>query len=787
MPRFAGPIPSPAAKRAPSSKSPAPQPHRAGSQRSAVWHAIQLKAAQKAGPASGTSSRSALPAPLKEGVEALSGIAMDDVRVHRNSAEPAKLGALAYAQGSDIHLGPGQERHLPHEAWHVVQQKQGRVAATVQLERGPGVNDDAGLEREADRMGAEALRTPAPPAPRPIQRLRHQAGEDGPFQLLLDPEVYPTHYVGPLTNQYRGAVGQVVATLNHNVDAAYRQSLQWQTLANHDAPHVRRWHEVAASYAANPDQEPRIISARFGYSIETIACAGLNNSTQQGLTIETQVAHGHTRPDVVLSAGNQEIAWIDITSTGSAGHILGKQGAGWANLPFVYELVYPQLELRALLNATNDPYYAEVGGLLAGERQIELNVKDANAKRVRDLLIKLRDDNGWTTGTGNAGEKRKATRDFFHFEAATEGVEEETESMKHTRGALEELGINPGPYGFNRGNIGSTNRRVNELISELSREEIGHRQGLLHAEAGGRILEELQNSRLPEWLLDLLHENYTADPTARGVALAAMALKGLNEEMPTLIATDARVQAMNQQDNRVRALALDVGRIMRGPAPLDAQVILAMREQVAPLTDRSLVLAEVDQAIRALHQYAQERNMVFFGRPLAMTAFLNALDVDPPDVAAARLAMQWLHQQRLNEAMFRQQQESQRLGQAHNAILGLNAGDQRVRQLEQDVRNHRLGQPPADIAAINLWIAQAQALDQRRVDLARVLQATAALQHFAAQRGMTFFTRPRFVTNWLVGLTLEPPDVGLAQQVTEWIAEQQQQQQPQQQPRPMEH
>ena len=26
----------------------------------------------------------------------------------------------------DIHLGPGQEKHLPHEAWHVVQQKQGQ-------------------------------------------------------------------------------------------------------------------------------------------------------------------------------------------------------------------------------------------------------------------------------------------------------------------------------------------------------------------------------------------------------------------------------------------------------------------------------------------------------------------------------------------------------------------------------------------------------------------------------------------------------------------------------------
>jgi hypothetical protein len=99
-----------------------------------------------------------LPAQLKAGVEALSGLSMDAVRVHYNSARPAQLRAHAYAQGADIHLGPGQERHLPHEAWHVVQQAQGRVRPTIQA-KGLPVNDDEQLEREADRMGALALRT----------------------------------------------------------------------------------------------------------------------------------------------------------------------------------------------------------------------------------------------------------------------------------------------------------------------------------------------------------------------------------------------------------------------------------------------------------------------------------------------------------------------------------------------------------------------------------------------------------------------------------------------------
>ena len=99
-----------------------------------------------------------LPDQLKSGIESLSGLSMDHVRVHFNSSQPAQLNALAYAQGSDIHLAPGQERHLPHEAWHVVQQAQGRVRPTLQMKEGVQVNDDVRLEREADVMGASALR-----------------------------------------------------------------------------------------------------------------------------------------------------------------------------------------------------------------------------------------------------------------------------------------------------------------------------------------------------------------------------------------------------------------------------------------------------------------------------------------------------------------------------------------------------------------------------------------------------------------------------------------------------
>lgn len=104
------------------------------------------------------SNRSGLPDHLKAGIESFSGLSLDDVRVDYNSSRPAQqLNVLAYTQGTDIHVVPGQERHLPHRVWHVVQQAQGRVLPTMQLKGSMPVNDNQGLEHEADVMGGKAM------------------------------------------------------------------------------------------------------------------------------------------------------------------------------------------------------------------------------------------------------------------------------------------------------------------------------------------------------------------------------------------------------------------------------------------------------------------------------------------------------------------------------------------------------------------------------------------------------------------------------------------------------
>lgn len=101
------------------------------------------------------SDRGGLPGRLRTGLEKLSGVDLGGVRVHYGSPKPAQLQALAYAQGNDIHLAPGQEQHLPHEAWHVVQQKRGRVRPTLRL-GSVEINDDPALEKEASDMGDRA-------------------------------------------------------------------------------------------------------------------------------------------------------------------------------------------------------------------------------------------------------------------------------------------------------------------------------------------------------------------------------------------------------------------------------------------------------------------------------------------------------------------------------------------------------------------------------------------------------------------------------------------------------
>ena len=145
-------------------------------QREAIQSAFG-PAAQRQNNASTSDNRTGMPDALKSGIESLSGMDLSDVRVRRNSGLPEQLQAHAVAQGNEIHLAPGQQAHLPHEAWHVVQQRQGRVKPTTTV-RGAPINDDESLEREADLRGAQALQR----KPEALQASPRQVAQrEGPF------------------------------------------------------------------------------------------------------------------------------------------------------------------------------------------------------------------------------------------------------------------------------------------------------------------------------------------------------------------------------------------------------------------------------------------------------------------------------------------------------------------------------------------------------------------------------------------------------------------------------
>lgn len=90
-----------------------------------------------------------IPAHLQEKFETKYGVSINDVHIYYNSTKPAKLGALAYTQGTSVHIGPGNDKYLQNELGHVIQQKFLRISPT-KIINGYPVNDDPLLEKAAD-------------------------------------------------------------------------------------------------------------------------------------------------------------------------------------------------------------------------------------------------------------------------------------------------------------------------------------------------------------------------------------------------------------------------------------------------------------------------------------------------------------------------------------------------------------------------------------------------------------------------------------------------------------
>lgn len=289
----------------------------------------------------------------------------------------------------------------------------------------------------------------------------------------------------PMVIKYKNTVAQVVGEIEKRVDQARGMALNWNQINFNDQGYLGLWARTARDYFNNPRKVPDFIHARFGYAIETIACSSLP-SAYAGLSIDFQVAEGHTRPDIVLSHPTDGVVgWLDITSHDSANHILGKDGAGWRSKPFVYEIFYNALSLPEVLTGLVDPVYKAWGEYLSIKNQIVQEESEKKRTELRNKLLKLQEDNKWQTGIGNAAAKRNLTKGLLE----ELGMKLGRDSQKATRGALAVADISDGPYGYNAGEIGTNSRKAKEYIRDKAAPEIKER----HAEVEKRYLEYYQD------------------------------------------------------------------------------------------------------------------------------------------------------------------------------------------------------------------------------------------------------------------------------------------------------
>lgn len=300
-------------------------------------------------------NRTGLPDHLKAGIENHSGFDMSDVRVHYNSSQPAQLNALAYTQGTDIHVAAGEERHLPHEAWHVVQQKQGRVQPRFQL-KGKQVNDDPELEREADGMGKKTLWNQdaavdcLPVVQRVIEPYRAEKGTEDMKTLA-------------------GLLDTCVTTAKSVVD---RNPLL-TSVPGRERGYLNAWVNIFDEFTTK-GKIPPFFYARYGYAIETIATSQFKTQDTGCYEIHTQATYGGTRPDFVIKKKGIDMAWIDITSADSKGHIFLKQGGGWKTRPYVAEVLYEMPDAKDFASTAQ--------GNLSLEQIAALNAADAERVRL---------------------------------------------------------------------------------------------------------------------------------------------------------------------------------------------------------------------------------------------------------------------------------------------------------------------------------------------------------------------------------------------------------------------
>ncbi|WP_354637114.1 toxin glutamine deamidase domain-containing protein [Kitasatospora camelliae] len=176
----------------------------------------------------------------------------------------------------------------------------------------------------------------------------------------------------------------VVRRLAQDIDAQVEQAARL-ALANPDSVpdldgYTKRWTDSYNKWTdpeTSPEERARIeklLPRQFGYAVESMTTQMIrdNVTLPPGYTIDTQVTHGSTRPDLVITKtdgnGKQELGWLDITADKSEGHIDDKQSSLWSSRPYVAETLYPSLDTSKLGSGGTPEQKAFVQALIQSQQ-----------------------------------------------------------------------------------------------------------------------------------------------------------------------------------------------------------------------------------------------------------------------------------------------------------------------------------------------------------------------------------------------------------------------------------
>jgi hypothetical protein len=251
---------------------------------------------------------------------------------------------------------------------HAATEQQARQPAQLAGKEGEAFEDSRSAAITQRRMRALAGSSPQAVQLQAMQRMiNKRAAASGGGESALAPVAQRDVAWKEENNHPDDVLDDFADALNTAVQSGATAALTPENLTGVDG-YTTLWKTTAPLVMAHRDNavDPddvgaaqiarQFAPARYGYAVESYANAqtgALQGGLPAGYTFTIQAGRGMTRPDFVIHDNHaQEVAWFDITSDGSLGHI-DKKAGGWKSKTYVAEVTYPALDVDELATSAS--------------------------------------------------------------------------------------------------------------------------------------------------------------------------------------------------------------------------------------------------------------------------------------------------------------------------------------------------------------------------------------------------------------------------------------------------